>query len=129
MELFLDFEDLKVLIFEGIGVVDGLGFQEFVFDDISESFFPVDIFLILLFPGVVIGNEPVEFPLPLPDDTFHILILNPVLFDRFVNVVYVGLELREFCSFHVKFLLFFDALVVWINEYKYIVFGISDRVG
>ena len=82
------------MLVEGqVGVKDGLVFEQFIFYHVGKPFFPVDVVFVLLFPGVEVSHQPVQFPFPLSDNAFDVFVLNSVLFDRFVNVVDMSLEL------------------------------------
>jgi hypothetical protein len=82
------------MLVEGqVGVENGLGFKEFIFNHVRQSFFPVDVVFVLLFSCVEVSHQSIQFPLPLPNDALDIFILDSVLFNRFVDVVDVGREL------------------------------------
>ncbi len=81
-----------------VGVKNWLGFEELIFDNVGQSFFPVDVVFVLLFSGVEVSHQSIQFPLPLPNDALNIFILDSVLFNRFVDVVDVGLELDPFLA-------------------------------
>ena len=88
------------MLVEGqVGVENGLGFKELIFNNVGQSFFPVDVVFVLLFSGVEVSHQSIQFPLPLPNDALNVFVLDSVFFNRFVDVVDVGLELGPLLAF------------------------------
>jgi hypothetical protein len=87
-----------MLVFDKTGIVNGLSLEKLILNDIGQLFLPVNIVLIFLFPGAKITDQSIKLPLPLPDDTLNIFILNSILLYSFMNVLDVGFEISQLCG-------------------------------
>ena len=113
IELLLNLQNFEVFVPDHIGIVNGLCFEQFILNNIGESLFPINIILILLFPGSKICHQPIQLPFPLPDNTLNILILDPILFYSLMNIVDVGLKPSQLNGLFSEFMLLLQALVVY----------------